>query len=101
MAHLIKVGKVKVKVDREDVKKKIIDEIQLWRVEEVTDERKLKIIGKSEMKDALGSRSTDYTDALYMRAFFELNGDKSGMRAETARKQMLMNEKREFNKWGV
>ena len=37
----------------------------------------MKIIGKAEMKDAMSGRSTDYTDALYMRAFFDLNGDKA------------------------
>lgn len=101
MAHLIKLGKVKVPECREDVKKKLIAELQLWKVEEVTDEKKLKIIGKSEMKDALGSRSTDYSDALYMRAFFDLNGDKSAMTSEVAKKQLRMNETRSFNKWGI
>jgi len=101
MSHLIKLGKVKIPDCREDVKKKIIHELQLWKVEEVTDERKLKIIGKSEMKDAMGGRSTDYTDALYMRAFFDLNGDKSGMTSENAKKQLRMNETKKFDPWGI
>lgn len=101
MSHLIKLGKVKVKNVSEDMKKKMIYELQLWKVEQVNDEKKLKIIGKAEMKDAMSGRSTDYTDALYMRAFFDLNGDKSGMTSETARKQMLQNEQRAFNKWGI
>jgi len=100
-AYHIKLGKLKVENYTDEVKKNIIAELQLWKVEEITDEKKLKIIGKDEMKDALGGKSTDYTDALYMRMFFELNGDKSGMRPEAARKQMLMNEQRQFNKWGV
>ena len=101
MSHLIKLGKVKVKNVSEDMKKKMIYELQLWKVEQVNDEKKLKIIGKAEMKDAMSGRSTDYTDALYMRAFFDLNGDKSGMTSEVARKQMLQNEQRAFNKWGI
>lgn len=100
-AYHIKLGKLKVENYTEEIKKNIIAELQLWKVEEITDEKKLKIIGKDEMKDALGGKSTDYTDALYMRMFFELNGDKSGMRPEAARRQMLMNEQRSFNKWGV
>jgi len=100
-AYHIKLGKLKVENYTEEVKKNIIAELQLWKVEEITDEKKLKIIGKDEMKDALGGKSTDYTDALYMRMFFELNGDKSGMKPEAARKQMMMNEQRQFNKWGI
>jgi len=101
MSHLIKIGKVKIVNASEDVKKKIIEELQLWRVEKVTDEKKLKIIGKDEMKSSLGSRSTDYSDALYFRAFFELNDQKSGMSHEVAERQRLQVENRQFDKWAM
>lgn len=101
MSHMVKIGKVKVVEPSPDIKKKLIEELQLWRVEEVTDEKRLKIIGKDEMKSSMGGRSPDFADALYMRAFFELNGDKSGATTEVQRKQLKMNETRPFDRWGV
>lgn len=100
MAHKIKQGKVFFPSDNEDNKKKMIEELQQWKVQDMNDERKLKIIGKDEVKSSIG-RSPDISDALYMRCFFDLDGERSGMTSEVARKQMQQNVQRPFNKWGI
>ena len=100
MAHWIKLGKVQVKTEDNGVKTKLIQELQQWRVKSMDDDKKLGIIGKDEIKSNIG-RSTDYSDALYMRAFFDLDVERSGTSLEVARKQEVLNRSRVFNKWGI
>lgn len=55
----------------EDMKKDIIQEIEQVRSETVDDDRKVSIISKDRIKEAIG-RSPDYLDMIVMRWYFEL-----------------------------
>lgn len=100
MAHLIKLGKVRMETEDQNIKTKMIHELQQWKVKEIDDDRKMAIISKDEIRKTIG-RSTDYSDALYMRAFFDLDSERSGTTTETARKQEDQNNKMPFKRFGI
>ena len=98
MAQMIKKGFVSVNTQDETARTKIIQELEQWKLKQVDDDKKLAIIGKDEIRDSIG-RSTDYTDALYMRMFFDLE-DIKAIPQETIDKQQEANKKN-FNKWAI
>ena len=55
----------------EDVKKSIIQELEQLRSDTVDEDRKVSIIAKDKVKEAIG-RSPDYSDMIVMRWWFEL-----------------------------
>lgn len=55
----------------EDVKKTIIEELEQLRSATVDEDRKVSIIAKDKVKEAIG-RSPDYSDMIVMRWWFEL-----------------------------
>jgi len=99
MAHKIKVGRVRVNCN-EEVKAKLIQEIEQWRVKEVDTDKKVSIIGKDEIKENIG-RSTDYSDALYMRCFFDLDLENKTINTEIEKKQIQQYAAQPFNKWSL
>lgn len=100
MAHLIKTGKVQMRTDDTNVKTKITQELQQWRVKSVDDDRKLSIVSKDDIRRSIG-RSTDYSDALYMRMFFDLDSERSKASEDTIRKQLAQNVQQVFNRYGI
>lgn len=93
-AQRIKERKVAFKVKDQNMITKLSQELEQWKTTEVDDDKKVQIISKAEMKDELGGRSPDYSDALYEREFFELDHDsKRGADPETIRKQNAINNK--------
>lgn len=100
MALLVQLGKVGVPNTDERMKNKLVEELEQWKAKRVDDDKKLAIVSKSEIKEAIG-RSTDYSDALYMRAFFDLDTERSGATIESIRKQEKANMQRKFDKWGI
>lgn len=100
-AQRIKDGWVAFKVNNEEMRNKLIQELEQWKVQEIDNDKKLKIVSKPEMKEKLG-RSTDYSDALYERSFFDLDSDsKNRPTTETVTKQDKVNAARPFNKMGI
>lgn len=51
---------------------KLREELAQWKVESIDDDRKIQIIGKDEIRENIG-RSTDYSDALMERIWFDLD----------------------------
>lgn len=100
MALLIQLGKINVPNDDIKMKNKLIEELEQWKARQIDDDKKLAIVSKGEIKEVIG-RSTDYSDALYMRAFFDLDTERSGMTAETSRRQTEVNNQRPFKKWSI
>lgn len=100
MSRLIAEGKVSFPNDNERVKQKITEELEQWKAKAVDDDKRIGIVSKSDIREIIG-RSTDYSDALYMRAFFDLDTERSGATAEVVRKQIRVNQERKFNKWGI
>ncbi len=98
MSQMIKKHKVAFLPVDVTVRTKLVEELQLWKLKYVDDDKKLQVIGKDEMKESLG-RSTDYSDPLYMRMFFELNGEK--VLPAVSKRQQEINAAQPFNKWGV
>lgn len=100
MALLIQLGKISVPNDSMDVKNKLIEELQQWKAKTIDDDKKLAIISKGEIKEVIG-RSTDYSDALYMRAFFDLDTERPRTSVATEKKQIAIQRSRPFNKYKV
>ena len=82
------------------IRKKLTQELQQWKAKAIDDDRKFGIIGKDEIKKLIG-RSTDYSDALYMRMFFELDPETSGVSQSTIRKQMELQKQVPVNRWRI
>lgn len=98
MALLIQLGKVSLPNDDIKIKNKIVEELQWWKAKTVDDDKKLAIISKQEIRENI-NRSTDYSDALYMRAFFDLDTERPRTSLETEKRQEQMNKSRPFNKF--
>ncbi len=98
IAQKIKLGQVRVECDDEAIKVKLVQELEQWKLKAVDDDRKVAIIGKDEIKASIG-RSTDFSDCLSMRMFFELDGVKP-VSSDVARRQLQVN-KQNFNKWAI
>lgn len=100
-AQLIKDGKVAFKVQDEVIRNKLIQELEQWKLVSIENDKKIQVISKEEMKEELG-RSTDYSDALYERAFFDLDSEsKNRVSSATVKKQNEVNTKRPFNPMGI
>lgn len=99
-AHMIKNGKMQCNTDDTTIRKKLTQELQQWKVKSIDDDRKMGIIGKDEIKKLIG-RSTDYSDALYMRMFFELDPETSGVSQETIKRQALLQKEMPINRWKI
>lgn len=101
MAQYIKDGKVAFKVKNEKFINRLAEELAEWRVIETDEDKKIQIIPKSEIKEVIG-RSTDHSDALYMRAFFELDHDsKRNANSAVSRRQEQVNNAQPFNRMGI
>ena len=91
-AQRIKEGKVAFKVNNENMRNKLIEELEQWKLKTADNDKKIQIISKDEVKEIIG-RSTDYSDALYEREFFELDPDaKRGADADIIRRQEEVNK---------
>lgn len=71
LARNIRLHKIKITVESEQVKQWIIEEVELLKSKDADKDGKLKIIPKEEMKELLG-RSPDFLDMLIMRQWYEL-----------------------------
>lgn len=101
MAQMVKQGKIAFKVNDQTIREKLTQEMQQWKLKSIDNDRKIQIIGKDEIRDII-KRSTDYSDALYMRAYFDLDPTTAYLGdGANARRQMELNQNKEFNKWGV
>lgn len=100
MALLIQLGKISVPNDDMKVKNCLIEELEQWKTKTVDDDKKLAIISKADIKEAIG-RSTDFSDALYMRAFFDLDTERPRTSPDTERKQRLIQKAKPFNRFKV
>lgn len=97
----VKEGKVAFKVNDPEMKEKLTQEMEQWKVVAVDNDRKILIIPKEEMKEALG-RSPDLADAMYEREFFELDHDaRRSVSAEIVKKQEQVVKRRPFNPMGI
>lgn len=100
-AQRIKEGKVAFKVDNEKMRNKLIEELEQWKTKFIDNDKKVQIISKDEMREIIG-RSTDYSDALYEREFFELDSDtRRVMTTETEKKQEKVNKDMPFDPMGI
>jgi hypothetical protein len=71
-AEKVKDRQVSIVTKDNVIREKLAEEMSQWILKNPdNDDDKIEIIGKDEMKLALG-RSPDLADCLYMRAFFEL-----------------------------
>lgn len=100
-AQKIKDGQVAFKPNNEKMRAKLIEELEQWKVKSIDNDQKIQIISKEEIREIIG-RSTDYSDALYERSFFDLDSDaKRGASQETIRKQDAVNSQKPKNPWGI
>ena len=67
-----KINEDKIYIADESFKSEIIEEIQMIKVKGIYKDNKLSIFSKEDIKKILG-RSPDYSDAIMMRMYFELN----------------------------
>lgn len=71
MSKLVNEGKVSVEID--DIKKELIEELDLICHVNIDKDEPIKLTTKIEMKEKLPlGRSPDVSDAFYMRAWFDL-----------------------------
>lgn len=100
-AQAIKAGWVAFKVNDEKMRTKLIEELEQWKTTEIDNDKKLAIISKADIREIIG-RSTDYSDALYERAFFDLDIDsKNAPTQEVIKKQEAVVAKQTFNPMGI
>jgi len=71
LAESVNNRKMSIKVDDQVMKALLIEELEQVKTKDIDKEGKLKIVPKEEVKEKLG-RSPDYSDALMMRMYFEL-----------------------------
>lgn len=100
-AQRIKEGKVAFKVNNEIIRNKLIEELEQWKLTSIDNDKKILIISKEDIREIIG-RSTDYSDALYERSFFDLDSDsKRASDPEIIRRQEQVNKKIPFNPMGL
>ena len=100
MAQRIKEGKVAVKNVEGAVQEKFIEEMQQWKLKNVDDDLKIAIISKDDIRENIG-RSTDYSDALYERVYFDLNGDSVAPPPTQEEIDMIIREQDVFDPYSV
>ena len=71
LADRINEHKIAVRTNDESIKELLTEELEYVKSKDIDNDGKLKIMGKDEVKEAIG-RSPDYSDALMMRIYFEL-----------------------------
>ena len=74
LADIINTAQIGIECPDINTKNQIIEELEQVRTKDADKDNKLKIIPKETVKDIIG-RSPDYSDALAMRMFFELDGN--------------------------
>ena len=74
LADLINKGQIGISCSDVNVKNYIIEECEQVRTKDADKDNKLQIIQKDTVKGILG-RSPDYSDALAMRMFYEIDGN--------------------------
>tara|TARA_R110000744_G_scaffold30329_6_gene71857 strand:- start:325 stop:1635 length:1311 start_codon:yes stop_codon:yes gene_type:complete len=72
LSDLINKGQLGIECDSVSVKGNIIEELEQVRMKDADKDNKLQIISKDTVKSILG-RSPDYSDALAMRMYYELD----------------------------
>lgn len=72
LADLINAGKITIRGFTIEQKNEIIQELEQVKRDKVDSDTKLSIVGKDEIKAAIG-RSPDYSDCMMLRAWYELN----------------------------
>jgi phage terminase large subunit len=72
LAELINKGQIGISTNNIKVKEHIIQELEQIRRVNIDKDSKLAILSKDKIKDLIG-RSPDYSDALMMRCYYELN----------------------------
>lgn len=70
-ADFVNTHKMAIKIDDEDIKTRIIEELEVIRSKDEVIEGKLQVESKEIVKELIG-RSPDIADALMMRMYFEL-----------------------------
>jgi hypothetical protein len=74
LADLVNTAQIGIECPDINIKNQIIEELEQVRTKDADKDNKLKIIPKETVKDIIG-RSPDYSDALAMRMFFELDAN--------------------------
>jgi phage terminase large subunit len=74
LADMINTAQIGIECPDINTKNQIIEELEQVRTKDADKDNKLQIIPKETVKDIIG-RSPDYSDALAMRMFFELDGN--------------------------
>jgi phage terminase large subunit len=74
LADYVNTHKIGIRIDDYDIKHQLIEELQQVKAKDLDKDGKLKILPKDEVKLKLG-RSPDFSDAMMMRMYFEVNHD--------------------------
>ena len=74
LAELINKGQIGITCPDINVKNHIIEECEQVRMKDADKDTKLQIVPKEIVKDIIG-RSPDYSDALAMRMYYEIDGN--------------------------
>jgi hypothetical protein len=74
LADLINKGQIGVNCKDVNIKNQIIEECEQVRTKDADKDNKLQIIPKEIVKNIIG-RSPDYSDALAMRMYYEIDGN--------------------------
>ena len=74
LADLVNKGQVGITCEDISVKNKIIEECEQIRTKDADKDNKLQMIPKETVKAILG-RSPDYSDAMAMRMYYEIDGN--------------------------
>lgn len=69
LADIINERKMAIRTEDEKMKEEIEEELEQIKTKDADDDKKLKIISKDDVKEAIG-RSPDYSDNLLMRMYF-------------------------------
>jgi phage terminase large subunit len=68
-----KIKRREVSITDTSIKEQAIVELEQWKLKEIDNDTKVAVISKDDMKSALGSRSPDTADMIYMRIIFDLD----------------------------
>ena len=74
LADQINKGQIGITCPDTNIQKAIIEELEQVRSKDQDKDNKLKIIPKDEVKDII-NRSPDFSDAMAMRMFYEIDGN--------------------------
>jgi len=88
LADRINEHKIAVRTSDESIKELLTEELEYVKSKDIDNDGKLKVIGKDDVKEAIG-RSPDYSDALMMRIYFELQPQSMFSQEEIRRTQEI------------